>query len=489
MPVRALACLSTRVPGSQSPPFDRDSGTERPEVSKVKLRMNRTRTRWIALVWLLLCCGISVFGGYSLQRASPDGMGDFKGVYYAARCLIQHGDPYESGPLRVYQAEAGDRSRPSAVLHQILTRYIYLPTASIFIVPFAMLPWGPAHALWMILTAGSLILAAFLMWNLGANCAPAISGGLICFILANGEALFATGNTAGIVVSFCVVAVWCFLEERLVPAGIVCLAVSLSIKPHDAGLVWLYFLLAGGVYRKRALQTLALTVALGLPSVLWVSHVAPHWVQELHSNILEDSLRGGPSDPGLGDAGRTGPSMIINLQSAISVFRDDPRIYNPASYLVCGALLLVWWVRTLRSRRSKTGAWLALAAIVPLTLLATYHGPYDAKLLLLAVPACAMLWTKGGPIRWLALLATAAGIVFTADIPLTILLILTKDLRISTAGLSGQILTVVLMRPTSLILLAMGIFYLCVYVRHDPDQVEPGKSGELSETPLAPTLA
>ena len=61
------------------------------------------------------------------------------------------------------------------------------------------------------------------------------------------------------------VAVWCFIRERFVPAGILCLAVSLAVKPQDAGLVWLYFLLVGGVYPKRALQTLVAMLALGLP--------------------------------------------------------------------------------------------------------------------------------------------------------------------------------------------------------------------------------
>jgi hypothetical protein len=35
------------------------------------------------------------------------------------------------------------------------------------------------------------------------------------------------------------VAAWCFIKGRFIPAGILCLAVSLAIKPHDAGLVWL----------------------------------------------------------------------------------------------------------------------------------------------------------------------------------------------------------------------------------------------------------
>jgi hypothetical protein len=427
-----------------------------------------TRTQRTALVCLLLSCGVSVFLGFYLERNMHDVMLDFKGIYYGTRCLFQHADPYKPGePLRAYMAD-GERLLPNEDgLRQNLTWDVYFPAASIFIAPFAMLPWGTAHLLWISFTAGSLIFAAFLIWNFGADSAPIISVGLICLILANSEILFLLGNTAGIVVSLCVVAVWCFLRERFIWAGILCLAFSLAIKPHDAGLVWLYFLLAGGIYRKRALQTLLATTVLAVLAILWVAPIAPHWMQELHSNILTAC---GLNDPVFASAVRIGPCMIINLQSAIYIFRDDPRVYNLVSYLVCGALLLVWSVSTLRSRFSQRRAWLALAAVVPLTLLVTYHRPYDAKLLLLTVPACALLWSEGKPIRWIALLVTTAGIVSTADIPLTILLTLTRNLHISTVALSGQLLTVLLMRPIPLILLAMAIFYLWLYMRHAPEK-------------------
>jgi len=429
-----------------------------------------TRARLGGLLLLLLSGVISILWGYVLEPQIPGGMIDFKGVYYGGRCLLQHGDPYiEGAPLRAYLAE-GDHPHPKEGLRQNLTWYIYLPTTFILIAPIALMPWGAAHLLWMILTAVALVFAGYLMWSIGTNCAPVISAGLICLVLANSEVLFATGNPAGVVVSLCVVAVWCFFKDRFVWAGVLCLAVSVAIKPHDAGLVWLYFLLAGGVYRKRALQTLLVTAVLGLAAILWVTPIAPHWMQELHSNLLAVSAPGGISDPGPTGNNVRGPSVIIDLQSVVAVFRDDPRIYNSVSYLVCGALLLVWAVRTLRSRFSQQGAWFALAAVVALTMLVSYHRVYDAKLLLLAVPACAMLWADGGPNRWIALIMTSAGIFFTADMPLTILRIFTDNLHISTAGLSGQILTVVLMRPTQLALLVMGIFYLWIYLRRESER-------------------
>jgi hypothetical protein len=391
---------------------------------------------------------------------------DFNGVYYDTRCLFQQADPYKPGePLRAYMAD-GERLLPNENgLRQNLTWNVYFPATSILIAPFAMLPWGPAHVLWMILTAGSLVFAGYLMWNFSAKDSPGLAGALICFVLANSEVLFATGNPAGIAISLCGLAVWCFLRERFVWVGILCLAVSLTIKPHDAGLVWLYFLLAGAPYRKRALQTLLATAVLAVLAILWVTPIAPHWIQELHSNIL---IACAPNDPLSASVFRGGTSMIINLQSAIYVFRDDPRVYNLISYLVCGSLLLVWSICTLRARFSIARAWLALAAVVPLTLVVTYHRPYDAKLLILTVPACALLWAEGRPIRWVALLVSTAAIVITADIPLIILLALTRNLHISTVGVSGQMLTVVLLQPVPLILLAMGIFYLWIYARRDP---------------------
>ena len=353
----------------------------------------------------------------------------------------------------------------SAKVREIVTRYLYLPTAFCFTVPFAMLPWGPAHMLWMTLTVGSIIFASFLIWNLGANYAPIVSGALICFFLANSELLIITGNAAGIVISLCVFAVWSFVHERFVLFGALCLAVSLAVKPQDAGLVWLYFILAGGVYRKRALQTLLATIVLGLPVVLWVCHVAPQWVQEWRSNMMAFSVHGGINDPGPASIGAHGLDMLINLQTVFSFFWDDSRIYNAVTWLACAPLLLVWAFVTLRSRPSSKKAWLALAAIAPLSMLPVYHRQLDAKLLLLTVPACAMLWAEGGLIAWLALLVNSAGFVLNGDLTWAILLGLISKLPLPMTGLSGELLTAVQVFPAPLILLVMSVFYLWVYVR------------------------
>ena len=416
-------------------------------------------------LWLLLL-GSSVVVlllAFLLTTHSPIPMGDFKSSYYAARCLIRHVDPYREGEvMRVYQAEGADLPFKSAMDRLPATRYVYPPTTFVFTAPFALLPWGPARILWMMLTVGGLLFAAILAWSLGAEYAPILSGALIGYLLANSEVLLVLGNPSGIVIGLSVVAAWCFLRDRYIPAGILSLAVALAVKPQDAAFVWLYFLLAGGVHRKRALQTLLATVLLSLPVVLWVWQVSPHWFQELHSNVAAFAVHGGLNDPG-----RSSPhaNSLVDLQVAISFFRDDPRIYNPISYLFCAPLMIIWAFVTLRSPSFPAKAWLALAAIAPLTMLPVHHHLYDTKLLLLTVPACALLWSGKGSVAWLALAVNLAVFVATGDVSWTVLYRFIDNLHPSALGLPAWTLPAMQALPVPLLLLLMSIFYLWIYAR------------------------
>ncbi len=424
-----------------------------------------SKARLNGLYLLMLGSLIFVLMGAALVYTSSFDAGDFKASYYSARCLLQNCDPYnKSEVLRIYSSEGG-APLINASARQLATRHVYLPMAFVFTVPIAMLPWGPAHLLWLTLTAGGLIVASFLMWDLGADYAPILSGVLTSFLIANSVNLVVLGNPSGIAISLCVIAAWCFVRNRYVPAGIICLAFSLAVKPQDAVFIWFCFLLAGGVYRKRALQTLLAAAVLSLPVVLWVWRVAPNWIQELHSNMLELFVPGSFDYPGPAALGTRG---LVNLQAAISIFKEDPRIYNLGSYLLCSFLLLAFAFVTFRNRPNPPRLCVALAAITPLSLLPVYHHFYDTKLLLLTIPACAILWNDGGLIRWLAVLVNALGFVVTADLPGAILFGTNGGPDLASTGLSGKILTVTLVWPIPLILLVMSIFYLWVYAWRVP---------------------
>ncbi len=424
-----------------------------------------TSQKRAGLIWVLLCTGISVLWGTAIARGGNAWI-DFRAVYAGTRCLIHRHNPYRVGELeREYASEDGQRPPRTPDYLQGVTLYVNVPTTFLVVAPFALLGWGPAHALWMLLTGGVFILAILLMWSAGSSYAPRVATCLACIVAVSCESIFAAGNTAGLVVGLCGIAVWCFLENRWVRAGVICLAIALAIKPHDAGLVWLYFLLAGGVNRRRALRSLWITAALGLAAGVWVSAVAPGWAHDWSANLATISAPGGINNPAPDSFSGHSVYMVVDLQAAISVFRDNPRLYNPVSYLLCGTLLLVWSIWTLRTGFSVRRAWMALPVAIALSLLITYHRPWDAKLVILAIPACCMLGAAGGRVAREALAITIAATLFAGEIALSVFKTIADGLRLGTAGFGHQLLTVILIRPESIALLAMGIFYLSLYLK------------------------
>jgi hypothetical protein len=425
-----------------------------------------TRARSDGLFFLVLgMITFLLFGAYLKYRAT-DSMVDFKSVYYASRALIQHSDPYNQKEFSVLFRTRFGESR-FLERHASLGVSLNLPTTYFLLTPLAALPFRVASGLWSILTAITLIFAACLMWQMGRDASPIVTGVLTGLVLINCAVVMANGNTAGVIAGLCVIGAWSFIARRVLWLGILCLAISLVVKPQDAGLLWLFFLLKGGVPRKHALQTLGVAVLLGVTATVWVSRAAPHWLPEFRANMAESSARGGNNDPGPeGPTSISGTMEVVtDLQAVVSVFRDSPSFYNSITYLICGIILVVWSIATVRSSYTPMLSWMALAGIAPLTLLVTYHRAYDARLLLLAIPACAMLWAKGNRTGKAALAVTAAALIFTGEIPLAFLNPLLIKLHASAGSLPGILETVLLMRLAALSLLVMCLYYLWMYVR------------------------
>jgi hypothetical protein len=416
---------------------------------------------------MFLILGATLFAGlgFSLEHRSVVAMADFKPLFYGARCLLTGCDLYSQEQLqRLYFADSDQpQSEKLKLINNVVWSY-YPPATYMLVTPLAALPWRVAHVLWMILTCSAFLLAAFLMWELGSRSAPLACGILVCLFLAGQELLIEIGNAAGLVVALCMIAVWCFLRKRFELAGVLCLAVSLAIKPHDSGLVWLYFLAAGGALRKRALQTLFCTIALSLPAILWAHHLGPDWLSELHRNLAVTATRGALNDPGpTGFDPRYHGASVVSLQSAISIFRDDAHFYNPLSYLICGLVLVILFVAGMRSRFSPSLAPLALAAISALSMLPVYHRQHDTGLLLLTVPACTLLWSQGRFVGRCALVITTCAAILLSNFSLQILAIVSAPIRAAASGLSGQILALLYVRPATLVLITLALFYLWAY--------------------------
>lgn len=420
-----------------------------------------------SLLALCTASALSILWGFSLANNVPGGMMGFPGLYQGTECLLHHCDPYNPQQLEASYAASGTLPpSESPERRQAVTLYVNLPTTFLFVAPFTWLPVHAAQTLWNSLLILTFLTAAFLMWQLGAAHARRVSLFLSCVLLANCVIVFSGGNTAGFVVALTVIAAWCFLQSRAQLVGVLCLAAALTIKPHDSGMVWLYFLLAGGTLRKRALQTAALAALLTVAATAWVSFTVPHWLPEMHANLAVISSPGGINEPGPMSVGVNSADMIIDLQTVLSIIWNKPQFYNAATYLICGIVFLVWVRAVLRARFTPQSAWFALVAGTMLSMLVTYHRSYDAKLLLLAIPACAMLSAERSRIAHAAYALTAAAFMFTADIPLTAIALATEHLPMTNPHWSAKFVSILIGRPAPLLLLAMSIFYLWVFLRH-----------------------
>lgn len=410
---------------------------------------------------LLLGCMFFVAIGTLMEYTNPLAMTDFQQIYFGARSATHHYDPYNSDELAAfYRADTGsvpaDDSFVAHTFRQIVLVANNLPTTLFLVAPLSIFSLKLAAFVWMMLIEGCFIFACVRIWICCTASAPRFSAVLVSLLLLNSGLLLSCGNTAGLVISLTAIAVSCFVADEFVVFGICCLAIALVVKPHDAGPVWLYFLLVGGSQRKRALYTLAVAAAITVPALVWISHVAPHWLAELQSNIAAGFAPGGINNPGPATLGGRGIGMIISLQSVLTLIWNNATFYTLASYLVCGILFVLWAAKTVRSGFSPRMAWLALAAISALTMLPMYHRTYDARLLLISIPACATLWSQSGSRRKWAMSLNLAGIVLTGDL-----------FWIGFFGLthySGAAL-VFGMIPGPVALLAVATFYLCIYLR------------------------
>lgn len=415
------------------------------------------------IYFLILGCALFLLSGLALTLAAPGQFIDFKAIYYSGHCILSGHDPYhEDDMTQAYAAGEGSAfASPSMRLpNESVTLFVYPPTALLVAVPFALLPIKAAIVFWQLLIGAGVLLSSFLMWNLAADYSPRLSAILIAVWMIGNTGLFLIGNIAGLVVCLCLIAAWCFLRQRFEWAGAVCLALCLVIKPHDVGLVWLYFLLAGASHSKNALRTLALAAVLSTVAFLWISHVAPHWVPELKANLANTSAPGGRSDPSPGGVSNSTNGMIVDLQAAISFFRDDPAFYNRCSYVISGLLVLGWLVVCFRLKPSVPRDLFALAAVSAITNLATYHRNYDARIVLLTVPACAFLWSQRKTRNYLGVAITFIVLLFTGDFTIAALLAFKRHIDLANAGWSDRLASVFVYRPLPFLLLLTSLVYL-----------------------------
>jgi hypothetical protein len=407
-------------------------------------------------VILGFCSLVYVVRGYHDQRFTLQSL-DFKTVYGGARCLLHGCDPYDSQQIfREYAAAGGptDDMRPFRPHEPI-----YFPSALSLLTPFALLPWGAAHLLWLAVSTGVFVLAAALIADLCFSLAPILSALFIGLFLLTSTTLIMLAQPAQLTIGLCGIAVWCLLRRKLVPLGVICFALSLALKPHVTGLVWLYFLLRDRPSRKYAWQIAIATVVICLPGVIWASVMpaSSHWLTEIPANVRGITARGLAGDPG-----PTNPEAvsIAGLQPLLSLYRDDPAFYNAAAEVVGVVLLAIWVVPIIRMRPSLARDYLGIASVTCISLLPIYHREYDTRMLLLTFPAFALLMSRS---VWTRLA--------TASIMLATLLLITHNWNnfvstnvmpriVAQNGSLNVWQTIVWLRPVPVLTMLLAVFYL-----------------------------
>ena len=237
-------------------------------------------------------------------------------------------------------------------------------------------------------------------------------------------------------------------------------------EPHDqtpgCGLIWLFFLLAGGTYRRRALETLCVTAFLSTFAILWVYQVSPGWFHELRANLhLTMTGPNAVNNPVSNAVNVASVGMMISLQTVFGVFWKSAFTYNTITYLTCGSLILVWAASTVRSRPTTSGCGSVSPTNAAISMLPVYHRTHDANLISLALPACAILSAKRSPFRRTAIGSTFAALFLTGDLPLFFWLT-SRPIRDALPDWPAKAATILLARPAPLIpddgeLLSLGL--------------------------------
>jgi hypothetical protein len=159
-----------------------------------------------------------------------------------------------------------------------------------------------------------------------------------------------------------------------------------------------YFLLQKR-YRARALQAIAAIALLALVASLWMTvHPSSRgWVTELRATLAGSVAPGGIDDP---SPANPDSSSMANLQVDASMlfpvgqkstFSESRHMANLIAWTVTAILIVGWFFGVSRARPTLENDLVAVAAVCCISLLPVYHRLYDTRLLLLTVPALALL--------------------------------------------------------------------------------------------------
>lgn len=344
-----------------------------------------------AVVFLLLATAVFVARGPGRALSNS---ADF-GLYYCSTAAVLNGDdPYTADPLRAL-AEA--RGVPTNFIdNAIAPPFSYAP-----IVPFAVLGWPAAKALWLVCNLAAA--ALLFVWLARLAGIPLSSRRPVTLVWAGWVVGFAPlqtcigfGQLAVLSAALCAGALYFDQRGRWrVAAALWCVAGLL--KPQLAAPLMAYF-----IYRRQWRLIAATTLAgivVTLAVVGWLQFNDPGWYDAWAGNI-DRLTAGGASDFARPD----NPYIFGNLQLPIYILSGSKPVANALAWAAAAALavLAVWRLRrpsdppTPRTDHDHLGI---AALCLAIGLLPIYHVYYDHTVLLAAVAWALGLYAALGPSR------------------------------------------------------------------------------------------
>jgi hypothetical protein len=458
------------------------------QISSISMRLQKEQIA--SIVYVAACALFLLIGGY--RALVKDKSHDFAPVYAGARCLIDGCNPYKINQLEGVLMRSGATPNDLGPWRDVMP--VYPPPTLAVLLPFSVLPYPWARALWFI--AGALALCA------GALGAIFISGpqnrllstllASLCLISSTG--LVGAGQPVSLSIGLAILAIWLLLARGPYILAAVILTFSIILKFHVAGplLIWLFLEKA---YRRTAIIVAAFSIAILLLSVaiLKQSPASSTWITDLRDNIALTAAPGGINDPT-----RSNPEAMrmTNLQTLFAMIDADPRFYERATWVTEFILVLAWvaaflftrpsraqetwhpdsmWTRSFRLRvaegpigtisTEKTTIF-CLAAIACLTLLPVYHRLHDARLLFLTVPALTCLFTHR---RIVGLFAVCLTLTLFFSIAFQLQGFIQK-LPLAPGEFLQLLVSLVVMRLAPLALLALTSLYVIAIFRVKADK-------------------
>ncbi len=332
---------------------------------------------------------------------------DFVPIYSGARCLVNGCNPYDTAQLERQYLEG--HGKPSELPRWRDEVPVYPPSTFVVLFPFAYFSYPAARILWLLVNEClfiAAILAIILFWGkraaAGSDCPRILFSGDVRGLSRGRPADRIFSRDAGH---------WNFalVQEQSTAARYGTAGVESGSKTADRR-------------SHRAVPTVpritpplcpvcrscAIAALLAGSFVLSSRPASAHWMADLRANAAQSLQPGQVNDPAPTNFETL---RMINLQVLTSVFLPEPRIYNAATYLVVAIMFGVWAYGVVRRPSELATHAFAIAGLSIITLFPVYHRAYDARLLLISVPAILILLKVRRRLGFAVIAATVLSLV------------------------------------------------------------------------------